>query len=168
LLLLATATLAAAPPDKIVQLAREVRVSSFPDLDGVRIQFRSLRSSSDYFRSLPAVRGYFILISDNPVLDTAPPEAIKAILAHEFEHICWYRSRSRWKLAGLVRLLKTSYQRRWETDTDFRTIRRGYGTGLRDYRLWLYRHVAPAVAVRKKRIYLTPDEITAALEGQTN
>lgn len=166
MLVLASATLSAAPSDRILQLAREVRVRSFPDLDGLRIQFRSFRSSSDFFRSRPSLRGYVISISDDPALDTAPPAATEAILAHELEHICWYRSRSRWRLLGLVRLLSTSYQQKWETDTDLRTIRRGYGKGLRNYRLWLYHHVGPAAAIRKKRIYLTPDDIDAALQSE--
>src|SRR4051794_13165574 len=162
----AAAASAAQPPASIVQFAREVRNASFPDLAGVRISYWSFRSATDFFQSRPTIRGYKVLINNNPALLTAPDDGIKAILAHEMEHICWYRERPRWKLIGLIRLLRTSSDANWERATDMRTIKRGYGPGLRSFRLWLYRQISPGAAERKKVIYMTPEEIAAALEDK--
>lgn len=167
LLCAAAATAAAEPPASVLQLAREVRTASFPDLAGVRISYRTFQSQTDFFQSRPGLRGYTVLINSSPILLTAPAGGVRAILAHEFEHICWYRERARWKLIGLLRLMRTSSDAKWERDTDSRTIRRGYGPGLVEYRLWLYAHIPPRAAERKKLTYMTPDEITSALHDKT-
>jgi hypothetical protein len=160
------AAVAAEPAASIVQLAREVRSAAFPDLAGVRISYRSFHSSADFFQSRPGIRGYTVLINDSPVLLTAPADGLRAILGHEFEHICWYRARPRWKLIGLLRLMRTSSDAKWERETDLRTLSRGYGPGLRQYRLWLYAHIPARAAERKKMLYMTPDEIAAALRDK--
>jgi len=112
----------AAAPDHFIQVAREVRDASFPELAGVRVSYHVLHSTTDFFRSRPGLSGYVVSISDNPVLATAPAEAVRAILAHEFEHICWYRFTPKWRLVGLLRLMWTAGQSRWERDTDRRTV----------------------------------------------
>ena len=96
-------------------------------------------------------------------LATTDPAAVEAIVAHELEHISSYTRHNRWRMLGLVRLIKLSSETRWERATDERAIARGYGAGLIRYRRWLYGVVSPKVAARKRRVYLTPEEIEQRL-----
>src|SRR4051794_530342 len=86
-LIAAAFAMAAEPPPSIGQFAREVRGTSFPDLAGVRISYRAFQSTTDFFQSRPSLRGYTVLINASPALLTAPADGVRAILAHEFEHI---------------------------------------------------------------------------------
>lgn len=93
----------------------------------------------------------------------APEDGVKAILAHELSHVVYYTRGKRIRLVGLVRLASGGYRSKFERGTDVEAIRRGYGDGLKEYRRWLYQAV-PAKALRgKKKDYLSPEEIDAAV-----
>jgi hypothetical protein len=142
---------------------------SFPELRGADVQIREFRSDSDYFRTRFGIpqfvfgrqMRYLIFVNPRAVDAGVPKEAVDAILAHELEHIVWFQNRKRIRLLELVRLSSSTYTIRFERDTDLRTIRRGYASGLREYRIWLYRNIPAGKVARKKRTYLTPEEITA-------
>jgi hypothetical protein len=148
-------------------LLDQTRHVTFPELSRVDIQLRTLRSRADFFRARPRFPDFFrpapmrYVLFVNPAV-SADSEAIQAIIAHELEHISYYSQRNRWRLLGLVRLLSTAAQAKWERATDRRAVARGYGPGLIRYREWLYRNVSAKTAERKKRIYLTPEEIERA------
>ena len=94
---------------------------------------------------------------------TAPDEAREAIVAHELAHIAYYANGNRLHLFGLLRLIEKNFRQSFERRADLDTIERGYGEGLKQYRLWLYQHVPPKALAEKKRDYLSPEEIEAAL-----
>ena len=140
---------------------------SFPELRCVPLRVRSFHSQSDYFqarfspgRALIFARMRYTIFVNAALEGERPPQrAMEAIVAHELEHICWYRNHSRWRWLGLIDLVWEHDQERFEKQADVGAINRGYGPGLADYRRWLYQHVSPKVASKKRRIYLTPEEI---------
>jgi len=58
------------------------------------------------------------LLFVNPGAIQAP--SIESIVAHELKHIVPYRSGSRLRLIGLVRLLSSGYTAKFERRTDYR------------------------------------------------
>jgi hypothetical protein len=92
-----------------------------------------------------------------------PEEGLRAIVAHELAHIDYYQSQSRMGLMGLVRLVSSSFNTRFERTADLETIALGYGPGLQSYRTWLYRNIPPSRMEEKKRDYFSPAEIDAIL-----
>jgi hypothetical protein len=162
----------AEPPAWAPPIVNRVLTASFPELSKAPIHIKELESASDFFRARPRLIDFFLarrmhytLLIDPKASGLAftDPAAIEAIIAHELEHISSYTSHPRWRMLGLVRLMKLSSEIRWERAADERAIRRGYGAGLIRYRRWLYGVVSPEVAARKRRVYLTPEEIEQRL-----
>jgi hypothetical protein len=140
-------------------LVEQVRTKSFPELAGVRIAVRPLHSKSDFFQARFSLRRKYTVYA-NPMAVDAP--GLAAIVAHELEHIVYYRTHNRLQWLGLMALMSEGKQAKFEKAADYGAIRRGYGERLAQYRHWLYAHVDPKTAARKRRVYLTPDEIKAA------
>ncbi|HWQ33296.1 MAG TPA: hypothetical protein VNQ79_10595 [Blastocatellia bacterium] len=171
-MLLPCPALADNTPDQTIertqQLIEEVRTASFPELKDVIIRVELLRSDSDYFRTRFAIpqflsgRMIYLLRIRPEVFALAAPEAgIRAIIAHELSHILWFRRRNRLQLLGLMRLASAGFTARFERWTDLQAIARGYGDGLKQYRMWLYQHVPPQKLKEKQRNYFSPAEIEA-------
>jgi hypothetical protein len=76
-------------------------------------------------------------------------------------HVTDMKRGNRLRRLGLVRLLSGKYTARFERKTDLEAIARGYGEGLKSYRVWVYGHVPPGKVEEKKRRYFSPEEITA-------
>jgi hypothetical protein len=148
---------------------QEVRRTSFPDLVHIDLRVRSFRSQSDYFRtrfSLPRflllVRmRYFVDVNPGLFQEQAPSDEVCAILAHELVHVVSLSRGNRIRRFGLVRLLSEWQTAKFERRTDLEAIRRGYGDGLRSYRIWVYTHTPPHKLPEKRRNYFSPEEIGA-------
>jgi Zn-dependent protease with chaperone function len=176
-LLLAFCTTAQADDKTALARARqtieEIRAASYPELAGAKIEVKTFHSASDYFQSrfsfgrfLTFRRMRYVVFVNPAVYDkNCPPEAVRAIVAHELAHIVYYRQRNRLELFGLVRLAGDGFTARFERGADVEALARGYGTGLKMYREWLYQNIPPHAVATKKRRYFTPDEIDAALEA---
>ena len=162
----------AEPPAWAPPIVNRVRTASFPELSKTPIHIKELESGSDFFRARPRFIDFFLpqrmsyILLVNPKasgLATTDSAAVEAIVAHELEHIWSYTRHNRWRMLGLVRLIRFSSEIRWERAADERALKRGYGSGLIRYRRWLYGVVSPQVAARKRRVYLTPEEIEQRL-----
>jgi hypothetical protein len=90
-----------------------------------------------------------------------PSEGVCAILAHELSHVVSLSHGNRIHRFGLVRLVSKRYTAKFERRTDLEAIHRGYGDGLKSYRVWVYAHVPPNKLPAKLRNYFSPDEIVA-------
>ena len=153
----------------VVDLLNTVRAASYPDLPARSFRVKPLQSDFDYLQTRFTLASFFFrrrltyLVMLNPRLTGrgVPPEALRAILAHELAHAQYYQSRPRWRLAGLARLLSTGYRIRFERGADLTAIELGYGPGLKQYREWLYLNIPPERVWEKKRDYFTPQEIEA-------
>jgi hypothetical protein len=152
-------------------LVEIVKKSSYAELEGVEVDVRPFNSDSDYFRTrfsigraLTGARMHFI-IEVNPAVyqREAPEEGIRAIIAHELGHVLYLHQRNRIRLLGLARLTSGSATARFERRTDLEAISRGYGSGLKLYREWIYRNVPSKDLAEKKRDYLSPEEIDIIL-----
>ena len=104
---------------------------------------------------------YFIEVNSRSAILTAPDAGVRAIVAHELTHVTDYARGKRLHLFGLLRLTNKNFREGFENRADTEAVKRGYATGLKEYRLWLYERV-PAKALAEKRMdYLSPDEIDA-------
>jgi hypothetical protein len=153
----------------IAALIHSLRKDSFPELARVDLGVRSFHSESDYFRTRFSLSRFVLLermryyVEVNPVLFQQQPlsEGVCAILAHELSHVVSLSRGNRIRRFGLVRLLSKRSTAKFERGTDLEAIHRGYGDGLKSYRVWVYAHVPPDKLPPKLRNYFSPDEITA-------
>jgi hypothetical protein len=132
---------------------------------------KRFRSDSDYFRtSFSATRfatgvkmRYFVLVNPEWRTQGAPIEGVQAILAHELAHVEDLAGEKRIRLFGLAGLLSETRTARFERRADLNAVARGYGSGLKTYRAWLYNHVPAEKLAEKRRDYFSPEEIDAIL-----
>jgi hypothetical protein len=148
-------------------IVEEVVKASYPELKNADIQLQVFHSESDYFRTSFSF-GHFLgakkmryLIKVNPRIFelNAPEEAVRAIIAHELGHAFDFHSKKRICLLGLVRLSSKGYTAGFERQTDLQAISRGYGDGLKAYRVWLYQNIPAKKLAEKRRNYFSPEEI---------
>jgi hypothetical protein len=153
------------------QLVSEIIARSFPTLIGIDIRVKPFQSDTDYFRtSFSATRfaagvkmRYFVLVNPASRTRGAPFEGIQAILAHELAHVEDLTRGKRIRLFGLAGLVSETRTARLERRADLNAIARGYGSGLKAYRAWLYNHVPAEKLAEKRRDYFSPEEIDAIL-----
>jgi hypothetical protein len=155
--------------DRAEAVLQSVRAAAFPELSHTVIRVREFHSSGDYFRTRFSVARYASLrkmrfyLEVNPrVFELgAPAEAVRAIIAHELEHVLYLSRRNRISMLSLARLASAKYTTRFERGADLGAIGRGYGSGLIVYRQWLYQHIPPGALAAKRRDYFSPEEISA-------
>lgn len=151
----------------------EVIERSFPDLREREIRVRTFESNSDYFRARFSFgrmftlqkMHYFIFVNPKVFEKSAPVSGIRAIIAHELAHVSYYSNRSRFRLAGLLRLADKGFTQKFERRADLEAIARGYGPGLIEFRQWLYQNIDPGRMPEKRRNYFSPEEIELMLEA---
>ncbi len=148
------------------------RTCSFPELSSVNIELRESHSEeylfeTDIVRSSLWMSGrpriYLLYLSSRFDASTLSAQALEAILAHELQHVLDYE---RWSLVRLAFFYaryswNADYRHNYERETDRRVLARGYADGLIEYREWLYAGLSPEQVVRKRRDYLSPEEIRA-------
>lgn len=158
---------------KTTRIVAEIVENSYPELQNARITVKTFRSRSDYFRSrfslarfLTFRKLHFIIFVNPQVFEkNAPPEGVRAIIAHELAHAAYYRRHNRFELFGLISLKSKSYAARFERGADLQAIKRGYGAGLIEYREWLYQNIPVRNVAAKKRDYFSPAEIDLITEA---
>jgi hypothetical protein len=154
-------------PEWAQRLVRDVRTSSFPELAKEDIRVRQFASESDYFQARFSIwrfilgrrMRYVIRVNSGATLLTAPEEGRRAIVAHELAHLAYYGHGNRVHLLSLLRYPSRGFRERFEKGADIEAVRRGYAQGLRQYRIWLYGRVPLGALAKKRRDYLSPDEI---------
>jgi hypothetical protein len=159
--------------DQARTCVEEIRKASYPELLQSNIKVKPFRSRSDYFQSSFGIFQFFFypkmlyIVRANPAAFElqAPDTGIKAIVAHELAHTFYYKRGNRLRLFGLIRLLSKGFTARFERWADLQSISRGYGEGLKEYRMWLYRNVPAEKLTEKKRNYFSPEEIDAIISA---
>jgi hypothetical protein len=160
---------------RVRRMVEEVQAASYPELPALpapkdaKIEIKLFDSSSDYFQTRFTFTSflfkkrlrYLLRVNRKLFADGVPEDGLRSILAHELGHVVYYRSRNRLALLGLVRLVCKGFTAHFERRTDLEAIQRGYGDGLKSYRLWLYRQISPGKIEEKKRNYFSPLEIDA-------
>lgn len=149
------------------RIIREVIKDAYPELANTDIRVQTFASKSDYFRTSFSFQRflfglkmrYFIKVNPRFLDLNAPDEGIRAILAHELGHVFDFQRKNRLRLFGLIRLTSKNYTARFERWTDLQAISRGYGEGLKAYRLWLYNNIPADKLTEKRRNYFSPEEI---------
>jgi hypothetical protein len=159
---------------EIAKLVGSVRSASFPQLKDSEITvyelhgdyvFLEARFTFSSFFSLHRLR-YMLSFNREALTRGVPPDGLRAIVAHELAHIDYFQGENRMGLIGLVRLLSSSFNSRFERNADLQIIALGYGPGLQSYREWLYRNIPASSMEEKKRDYFSPEEIAAILRAE--
>ncbi len=151
----------------------EIAQKSFPEIKKSKIRFKTFAGKSSFFKARFSISRFLTfqrtryLIYVNPrVYELGPSKiATRSILAHELAHLDYYRRKNRFELLGLSSLMSKSFTARFERRADIEAIARGYGTGLIEYREWLYRNIPKGAIKSKKRNYFTPPELKVMLEA---
>lgn len=110
-------------------------------------------------------RVYVLKVNPRLYADSPGDTALRAILAHELTHLNEFAHSSTFGLAGIGWDYAFSDDNAdvvaWERATDENALRLGFAEGLKQYRTWLYAHLTPERAQKKRRIYYTPEQIDA-------
>lgn len=165
-LLLFLALGARAEPSCLARVAGQVASlrPAFPKLDGLNLVLETFESKEDYYRAVPRYawrppreRVYAVMLNPAACETPPPPEAEKAILAHELAHLEAYTEMGKGELIRLgwayAARPSGSIVQAFEWAADDAAAARGYGPGLAAYRDWLYPRIAPKAAARKKALY---------------
>ena len=175
--LLLLALSAQAETSCLARVAERIAVvrPSFPALGSLELVLEPFESGDDFYQARPlspwkepARRVYAVRVNTKVCADAPPPEAERAILAHELAHLDAY---SRMGRRGLL-ALGWAYTFRpegeeveaFEKAADDAVVKLGRAEGLAQYREWLYPRVTPAVAATKRKLYRTPEELRRALQ----
>lgn len=157
---------------KTQKIINEVVEKSFPELKTKKIEVKNFQSESDYFQSrfsfgkmltFQKMR-YIIFVNPKVFEKNAPESGIRSIIAHEIAHVLYYSKRNRMELLGLIKLSSKDFTQKFERGADLEAIARGYGSGIKDYRQWLYLNIPQKNLEEKKRNYFSPEEIDLMLE----
>lgn len=151
--------------------------AEFPKLSDKTIRIRVFHQSDSYFRTdvrkrdafkSPKKRIYNLYYNPRFFDDPPSPEAIEAVLCHELVHLESYVDRSGFELLALATryLTQDSFRIRYEKATDRGALERGHATGLKDFRTWIYEKLEGDELAKKRRTYLTPEEIDTWRESQ--
>ncbi len=157
---------------KTQKIITEVIEKSYPELKTQKIEVKTFKSDSDYFRSRFSFAKYLtfqkmryiIFVNPKVFAGQAPQNGIRSIIAHELAHVLYYVERNRFELLGLASLSSKSLTQKFERKADLEAIARGYGKGLIEYRKWLYQNIPAKSLAEKERNYFTPQEIDLMLE----
>lgn len=153
---------------KVRQMIGEIAPKSFPKIKLKKIHVKTFESNSSFFKARFSFTRFLTfqkmrhLVYVNPKVFelNAPEEGIRAILAHELAHVHYYTRKNRFQLLGLASLSSGSFTAKFERKADLEAIARGYGEGLIQYRLWLYKNISAKSLPAKKRNYFSPEEIS--------
>lgn len=153
-------------------LVKEVKESHFPELKNIQIGVSTFTSDAYFLQAQPVIKTlpkkrhnrHYSVQLNTKLLDCPPsPEALEAILVHEFEHILDYTVWSSLKIIGhgMRYALSCGVKASYERATDRKVLTKGLHEGLIEYRKWVYQWLTPKEMIKKKAIYLTPEEILA-------
>jgi len=157
---------------KTQKIINEVVAKSYPELKNKKIEVKTFQSELDYFQSRFSLgkmltfqkMRYIIFVNPKVFEKNAPESGIRSIIAHEIAHVLYYSKRNRIELLGLIKLSSKDFTQKFERGADLEAIARGYGSGIKDYRQWLYQNIPQKNLEEKKRNYFSPEEIDLMLE----
>lgn len=163
----------------IEKIVNQLVDEDFPELQDVKLVIKYFKSDAYYLATWikplhifkkPSEREYILKINKSLFTCPPPPKALKAIMAHELQHIRDYTHMKAIKLLGLLKDMALSKKKRakYERATDESVMEMGYARGIKGYRLWIYPLLSPKDLETKKRFYWTPDEVDTWLKNNTD
>jgi hypothetical protein len=151
-----------------------VQAELFPELSGVAVVLDPISSTTSFFAANvdlqtfdaePRDRTYTVQYAEE-LFALAPPAAgVVAILAHELAHVRDYTGMDTDAFAAFALEYAGGDVAAYERSTDEAALEKGCGTGLIEYREWLYAAVDDETEAEKRRDYYTPEEIQAWLDA---
>lgn len=148
--------------DKIEVIQEKILKSShYSSLKRVKLK-TYLISNPDYFmesnfsfKRFFGVKNYRIGINPLIFRNGISDEALTGVMAHELVHTLDYENRGILSVGHQYLCNNHPYERK----TDLRVIFNGFGEELSEYKQWQYKLLSPKALKKKKKKYLTPEEI---------
>lgn len=151
-----------------------IRPTLYPDLDGVSITVQTLAVTFFQatvelatFEDPPRDRRYIVQVDPAVLADPPSDAAMVAVLAHELGHVQDYVGMDADAFADFVVWYGQEDVAEYEHTTDEKSLARGCGAGLAEYREWVYAHTDGDVEAEKRRTYYDPETIGAWAETHT-
>ncbi|MBT3583346.1 MAG: hypothetical protein HN509_00450 [Halobacteriovoraceae bacterium] len=159
---------------KIKKIIDDLIKGYFPRLKDAKITVSEFKSEAYYlqtgFGNIFAHawnRNFTIEINPKLYKCPPPPDALRAILAHELFHIQDYRNRSTFGMIGLgLKYTRNSATNSYERSADERVLQLGkdfkdpsFFKGIKEYRQWIYPKLNEKELKTKKERYFTPEEV---------
>lgn len=160
----------------LIELANEIIKEGFPSLNNAinrrkrkfTLKYYSIKDPQ-YFMESNFTVGRVLLgvpkyrIGVNPIIfdKGISRKALKGVLAHELVHSeDYYNGSTLGTILPIgIKIMKPKSRAKYERRTDKLVIKKGFGANLKAYRLWQYKQLDEDQLKRKKREYLTPEEI---------
>ncbi|MCR9203389.1 MAG: type III secretion system effector protein [Halobacteriovoraceae bacterium] len=160
----------------LIELANEIIKEGFPSLNNeingrkrkFTLKYYSIKDPQ-YFMESNFTIGRVLLgipkyrIGVNPIIfdKGITRKALKGVLAHELVHSeDYYNGSTLGTILPIgIKIMKPKSRAKYERGTDRKVIKKGFGANLLAYRLWQYEQLDEDQIKRKKREYLTPQEI---------
>ena len=151
-------------------ILEKTRADYFPEILKEHLIVTTFRSKNYFLQAQPHKssllnnrenRIYEVQLNLN-MLDCPPDEeALLAILVHELEHVLDYMNWSSGRIVshGIKYSLDFNFKVNYERATDQKVLTKGLSEGLALYREWVYQWLSKKQLIKKKVIYLTPEEI---------
>ncbi len=163
---------------RLASVLEKVLRDSFPELDqdSCEIRLGTFNNPEYFFDTSHLSHGKIFLnrcvyrlgFNQAIFVNQIPDEALAAILAHELCHLVDYQKMTSPKILALgIRMLADEkFRAKYERQTDLCAIHRGYGIGLIEHKKWFYPLLSGDALLRKKKLYLRPEEIADFLRTQ--
>jgi hypothetical protein len=162
--------------DRMIETVRRLIDTKFPRLAERKVRITEFTSDDTFLQAQPkhvlrSGKNRVYEIQVNPRLFDDPPSAsaLEAILVHELSHLNDYTYMNSFEIADLgLMYVQSGAPRgvvRYERATDETAMRKGFASGIREYRQWLYGKVSGRALELKKKIYYTPEEIDAYVKN---
>jgi hypothetical protein len=131
--------------DDVKAVFADLIATAYPELSAVKYKLYTFKAKTIRFRSNISVRSLFfgkrvyrLGVNESVLTDPPPPNALRAVLAHELAHTLYYHRRTRPQLWGTAKIFfNRDAQIDFERATDLEACARGFAPGLAEYREWI-------------------------------
>lgn len=158
--------------ERMIETVRRLIDAKFPRLASRQVRITEFSSKDTFLQAQPkhvlrSGKNRVYEIQVNPRLFDDPPSAnaLEGILVHELSHLNDYTYMNSFEIADLGLMYAGGGAPRgvirYERATDETAMRKGFASGIREYRQWLYGKVSGRDLELKKKIYYTPEEVDA-------
>ena len=158
--------------ERLIETVRRLIDTKFPRLAERRVRIVEFSSKDTYLQAQPKhalrsgkYRVYELQVNPRLFIDPPSTNALEGILVHELSHLNDYTYMNSFELADLGLMYAGGGAPRgvvrYERATDETAMRKGFASGIREYRQWLYGKVSGRDLELKKKIYYTPEQIDA-------
>lgn len=153
--------------EEVEAVFEDLIATSYPELAGVKYKLYTFKDKTIRFRSNISIRSLFfgkrvyrLGVNRKVLSDPPPPNALRAVLAHELAHTLYYHRRTRGQIIKTAKIFfNRDAQIDFERATDLEACARGFAPGLAEYREWIRSRMPENSAPKYGQTYYDVDEL---------